>query len=203
MKNSNKINTYLLRINEELSYKNYANARELCVRILNLDNDNLCARCLRDFIELHKKSNGRYSKLTVCEFISYLYTNRNKITSDNLQQLETYLALLYNEIPNGVGENVEDLSYETKQNLSAVIRHLESVVETAESNFYTLSKLTDSLKFFLGRIEKVLEEREKELAEREMAYEKEMKRNRIIRMILRFLLIVCLIVFIIYYFNLY
>ena len=131
MEKTTKIKEYIERIREEIRYNDYAHAKELCIRASYIDGNNLCVKYLREFIELHKKNNGRYAKLTLNELCGHLFRGRNYITAENWESISAYISCLADEVSEGEPMTMEDFYAlgDSKMYLEGYIERLGEIIE--------------------------------------------------------------------------
>ena len=75
-----KTEDYFKRIEQEIEYFNYREVKKLALNILRVDAENVDAKYIRDYMEYHKKSNGRYEKIDLPSFLNYVYYNIKKFS---------------------------------------------------------------------------------------------------------------------------
>ena len=182
-----RINEYIDRIREEIRYKDYAHAKELCFRASNVDSQNLCVKYLRDFIEIHKKENGRYDVLSLKELNQYLLKCMSYITAENWESLSIYISCLTDEIEKCKPNTLDEFNslYIYSRNLGAYSKKLLAVIQeiqTYSTSLILLKKAVEDLK-------KRLDKTETEIKARKELEEKIRRRDRLIK---RWILIITL-----------
>ena len=87
---------YFDRIEQEIEYGNYSEVKRIALTILRSNPENKDASYIRDFIEYHKKSNGRYGNISLSSYLYYISRNIEKFrkTADN----EMFLSCFYNDL---------------------------------------------------------------------------------------------------------
>lgn len=173
MEKENRINRYIERIMEELSYENYSGARDLCLRVYNIDEENLNVKYLRDFIESHKKDNGRYEKLNMWEYCLYIRYNTHKITSQkDLTKIKDYLRQLKNEIP--------FVTYEEYDRMLFIKEAVEKVVEEYEACLSGVIDGKELLEELLTELRKVKESATRAVEKEQARIDREEKDKKIV-----------------------
>ena len=66
------------RIEQELEYGNYSEVKRIALTILRTSPENKDASYIRNFIEYHKKSNGRYGNISFGNYLRYILNNIEK-----------------------------------------------------------------------------------------------------------------------------
>jgi hypothetical protein len=194
-----KIKEYIERIREELSYKDYFHAKELCVRASNADSGNLCVKYLRDFIEMHKKDNGRYEQLNILELCAYLYKCREYITAENWESLNTFSDCLANEIierENMTLMERKDEFYFVREFRESIVHidnyigRLAEIVKQQQIEGEGINRLLEAVENLKERLKARLESAMRTAEEREVEKENEKKKQAHDRIIKR-----CIIAF--------
>lgn len=195
-----KVKGYLERIREELSYRDYSHAKELCVRVSNVDSGNLCAKYLREFIEMHKKENGRYEKLNILELCAYLYKSKGYITAENWESLSIYCDCVADELyereceqrGNLVNTKEEYLFIRQCENsiiyLNEHSERLSGIVEQQQIKSKSINRLLEMLKNLKNRLESLLNIANELEEERKIKEEQEKEKKARDRLIKRWLI---------------
>ena len=84
------------RIEQEIGYGNYSEIRRITLTILRNNPDNKDASYIRDYIEYHKKSNGRYESISLDSYLYYISNNIRKFkhSTDN----KFFLICIYKDL---------------------------------------------------------------------------------------------------------
>lgn len=165
MTKEERINAYIKRIKLEISYKNYAEAKALCIRVMNLDYKRLDVIYVRNYLEKLQRENGRYEALRSYEYISFLEMERKEITPENIDKLDLYFEILEEEMPSI--NSYLDSSYLEK--LENIVGYFESIM--AEDELGEIFFLVESLKNYKEKTELAIEMQEKREEERKVAEE--------------------------------
>lgn len=210
MKKETKVQEYIERIRDELRYKDYFHAKELCVRASNTDSNNLCVKYMREFIEMHKKDNGRYEQLDILELCAYLYKSREYITAENWETLSAYIDCLANEIFEREHMSIIQLREEfyfvrdfrdSILYLGKYVDRLLEIIEEQQIKEKSINKLLQVVENLRQRLELRLEEVERDEKEREIEQEEEKYKKQRTRLVNRwvvgiavgFLMVICII----------
>ncbi len=198
-----KVKEYIERIKEELSYRDYFHAKELCVRASNVESGDLCVKYLREFIEMHKKENGRYEQLDILELCACLYRGREYITAENWESLSAYSECLADEIFERVRlplvGNQEEYYFvrqckDSVMHLSNYVERLSEIIENENIEGKSINQLFDGVEKLRNRLQTLLEAVERAEESRKIEEEKTKQKQERDRLINRLLVIIPLVI---------
>lgn len=172
---------YFKRIMQEIGYSNYSEVKRIVLKILRSDPNNKEASYIRDYIEFHKKPNGRYEEISLNSYLYYISSNIRKFRSKTDNQF--FLKCVYKDFYNISRYGYFDGLIILRSNYNTVRNVLEQLEQCNNPDLENLiKKLKDVQSELFSRIEyEEKEEREreqKELERREREEEEAYKRER-------------------------
>lgn len=157
------------RIEQEIEYGNYSEIRRITLAILRKEPDNKDASYIRDYIEFHKKSNGRFETISLNNYLIYISRNINKfkVSSDN----KLFLICIYKDLRH-IDRSCYGVELYSLQNrrdeIKNVIKSLEQLNNPELTEFIaSLNKIKKDFDFEIEREEQAQYERKQRERERE------------------------------------
>ena len=173
------------RIEQEIGYGNYSEIRRITLTILRNNPDNKDASYIRDYIEFHKKPNGRYESISLNSYLYYISNNIRKFkhSTDNKFFLICILKDLYHIDGYTYSDNLSTL-YTKNNEIKKVLVLLTQVSNPDLEDFINrLNKIQNDLNEQIEREEQrarewAREQHEKEERQKFLEQEKARKKER-------------------------
>lgn len=190
-------NVYDERVLQEIGWGNYSEVKKITVIVLRSKPNNNSYIYIRDYIEYHKKSNGRYETLSLNQFLQYVVDNIEAFYEK--EDLTLFFKCLYKDIFNI--DIVHKIGAVKKEYIDTIINrfeHLESIQNSlqnisSEVLLLNIEKLKEIRKLYDEYMEK---EKEKEIAllnEKHIEEEKKLNEKKKTAITIIICVIICLI----------
>ena len=146
------------RIEQEIGYGNYSEIKRITLTILRNEPDNKDASYIRDYIECHKKSNGRYETISLVDYLDYISGNVDKFKSE--EDNKYFLVCIFKDLKN-IYTYSELYSLMNNNKLKNALHKLEPL------NNPNLEELINRLKEIQDKVNQKIDQSIKEEQERE------------------------------------